>query len=156
MAMPDDVMIEIANTGDAETILTLQKLAFESEARLYDDWSIAPLHESLEEISGLFAKMIFLKAVCDGEVVGSVRGYLRGEMCNIGRLIVHPSFRGRGIGTALMHAIEDQFPQASRFELSTGYLSEGNIRLYERLGYSIYSTEAVTPKLTLVNMAKEH
>ena len=38
--------IEHASVTDAGEILALQKLAYESEARLYDDWDIPPMTET--------------------------------------------------------------------------------------------------------------
>ena len=35
---------------DAEAILALQKLAYASEARRYDDWTIPPLVETLDSV----------------------------------------------------------------------------------------------------------
>jgi ribosomal protein S18 acetylase RimI-like enzyme len=67
--------------------------------------------------------------------VGSVRGRLEGDTCHIGRLVVHPRLQRRGIGARLMREIEGRFPKARRYELFTGHLSEGNLRLYRRLGY---------------------
>lgn len=146
--------IEVASPSDAEPILALQKIAYRSEAALYDDYSIAPLTQTLEQITAEFEELLFLKATEAGTVIGSVRARLAEGSCYIGRLIVHPGFQGRGIGTRLMDAIESRFPRARRFELFTGSRSARNIRLYERLGYRQYSTKAITPELTLVYLEK--
>lgn len=42
--------ITIARADDAEAILSLQKRAYESEARLYNDWNIPPLTQSLSSL----------------------------------------------------------------------------------------------------------
>ncbi len=59
-----------------------------------------------------------------------------------------------GIGSRLMSVIEAEFPDAKRFELFTGSLSEANIRLYERLGYRISRTERLSPQVELVFLEK--
>ena len=41
------MMIETAGREDAEVILQIQRLAYQSEAVLYQDWNIPPLTESL-------------------------------------------------------------------------------------------------------------
>lgn len=46
---------------DLDGILRLQKRAYLSEAKLYDDYSIPPLTQSLEKIEQEFANQIFLK-----------------------------------------------------------------------------------------------
>jgi GNAT superfamily N-acetyltransferase len=49
---------------------------------------------------------------------------------------VAPDLQGRGIGRRLMEAIETALSgRVTRFELSTGGTSEGNLRFYRSLGY---------------------
>jgi RimJ/RimL family protein N-acetyltransferase len=143
-----------ADVSDAAAILELQKLAYQSEAILYDDWSIPPLTQTLPEIEREFTEKTFLKVVDSGRLIGSVRASIHDYTCEIGRLIVHPGFQHQGIGTQLLLAIEAEFPLARRFELFTGSRSEGNIRLYERVGYILFHTERVSPKIELVFMEK--
>lgn len=61
-----------------------------------------------------------LKALEDQAIIGSVRATVSDNICQIGRLMVHPSHQGCGLGTALMQAIEALFPSVSGFELFTG------------------------------------
>ncbi|MBN1965187.1 MAG: GNAT family N-acetyltransferase [Anaerolineae bacterium] len=143
-----------AQLADAEVILALQKLAYQQEAARYDDYSILPLRQTLDEIRAEFGTHTFLKASEGGRIVGSVRAYKRQGTCHIGRLIVHPDHQRQGIGTALLHAIEAAFAGAERFELFTGSISEGNIRLYRRLGYAVFKTEALNERVTLVYLEK--
>jgi ribosomal protein S18 acetylase RimI-like enzyme len=119
--------IEEADAKDAEEILGLQKLAYQSEAAIYDDYTIAPLTQSLDEIEADFQRQVFLKASADGKIVGCVRGYVRDGTCFIGRLIVHPDLQNQGIGTRLMNEIEKHFHQARRYELFTGEKSGRNL-----------------------------
>ena len=44
------MIIEQASAEDAAEILALQKLAYRSEAELYDDYTIPPLTQTLEEM----------------------------------------------------------------------------------------------------------
>ena len=149
-------MIQIgqASVDNAADILALQKQAYLQEAELYNDYSIPPLTQTLESITKDFEKLIFLKAVQDGSIVGSVRGCLEKDSVAIGRLIVDPFLQGQGIGTILMEAIENHFPECSRFELFTGTKSDRNIRLYKRLGYDPFREEEIHPGLTLVFLEK--
>ena len=126
---------------DAEEILDLQKLAFQSEAELYNDNNIAPLKQTLNEIQAEFKTHVFLKAVCEGKTVGTVRAYEKDEICYIGRLAVLPNMQNQGIGATLMKEIEGYF-KSKRFELFVGSKSEKNKHLYEKLGYSIFKKES--------------
>lgn len=148
IARTDAVAIERATLSDAGEILALQKLAFLTEAELYGD-GIQPLHQTMEEIRAEFDDMLFLKAhFHDGRIVGSVRArMLEDGSCWIGKLIVHPDFRRRGIGAELMRRIEACFPSATRFELFTGARSEGNISLYKGLGYREFKRDGLPPIL---------
>ena len=120
-----------AAVEDAEEILALQKLAYQSEAALYQDFTIAPLTQTLTGINAEFQTWHFLKAVADGCIQGSVRAHLEQGTCYIGRLIVHPAHQNLGLGSQLMNKIEGCFPEASRYELFTGHLSERNLHLPE-------------------------
>ena len=149
------MIIEKAKVEDAEEILKLQKLAYLSEAEIYDNYTIPPLTQTLEEIRDDFKRQLFLKVTLDGQIIGSVRARLEDETCFIGRLIVHPHHQNRGTGTRLMHEIEARFRQAERFELFTGYRSERNLHLYNKFGYRVFRTEPITDNLKLVHLEKQ-
>ena len=153
----DRKMITIlrANRTDATEILALQRLAYESEARLYNDWTIPPLRQTLEDLQHELDHMVILKAVDSGRIVGSVRGQAVAGVCEVGRLMVSPECQRRGIGSSLLQAIEAEFKDVSAFRLFTGSLSEGNIRLYARHGYGVERERPLSPLVTLVFLRKE-
>ncbi len=144
-----------ADISDAPDILSIQKLAYISEAEIYNDFSIPPLTQTLEEVQNKFKDHIFLKAVEEGKIVGSVRAnFLDSETVYIGRLIVHPQYQNQGIGTRLMEAVENCFPKIKRFELMTGFKSKKNISFYKKRGYKIFKKEKFTDDLFLLYMEK--
>lgn len=148
------ILIEKAEKEDLEEILKLQYLAYQSEARLFDNMDIPPLKQTIEEIYEEFQKGVILKVVDDGGVIiGSVRAYRDGRTVYIGKLIVHPSKQGHGIGTQLLFEMEKQYPH-KRYELFTSTKSERNIALYQKLGYKIFDEEQVTEELRFVYMEK--
>jgi len=148
------VAISRAEIKDAAAILRLQKLAYQSEAKLYDDWSIPPLTQSLESLVEEFESSVVLKAVMLDEIVGSVRARAANGVCEIGRLVVHPGVQRNGIGSSLLKTIESCFPEASRYELFTGSKSQANIRLYQRHGYKIIRSRETTPGVSLIFLEK--
>jgi len=129
---------EIARAAidDAADILHVQKAAYRIEARRYHTDDIAPLRQTLAELQKQFDDHVILKAVSAGQIVGTIRAFEKEGTCYVGRLAVLPDRHHQGIGAALMLAIEKYFhPQ--RFELFTGSQSDSNIRLYQKLGYSV-------------------
>ena len=147
--------IERATVLDAEEILSLQKLAYRSEAEIYNDFNIPPLLQTLESIEKDFENQFFLKARADGKIIGSVRAYAKEGTCYIGRLIVHPDFQNQGIGRTLMNEIEKIFNHCERFELFTGDRSERNLYFYQKLGYRIYKKENITDQTKIVCLEKK-
>jgi ribosomal protein S18 acetylase RimI-like enzyme len=152
--MDDSVLITRATEEDAEAILALQRTAYQQQAVLHDDFSIPPLTQTLEDIRGTFASRVFLKATVADVIIGSVRATYDAGTCHIGRLIVHPDFQGKGIGTRLLSEIENRFPDAERFEVFTGHKSHDNLRFYAKRGYTEVNRRAVSDRVTLVYMQK--
>jgi ribosomal protein S18 acetylase RimI-like enzyme len=150
-----DILVERATKSEAEEILALQKLAYRSEAEIYNDFRIPPLVQTLESIEKDFENQLFLRALMDGRIIGSVRAYSKEGACYIGRLIVHPDFQNRGIGEKLMNEIERVFGTCQRFELFTGVRSEKNLYLYQKLGYRIFKTANITDQTTIVYLEKK-
>ena len=148
------VKVEIASVKDAEEIFQLQKLAYISEAEIYNDYTIPPLVQPVEETIEAFKTYTILKAVHQGKIIGSVRGELTDNYVYVGRLMVHPDYQNQGLGTRLMLAIEAAFPQAKKFTLGTGHLSERNLSLYHKLGYRDISSEVENDSLTIVRLEK--
>ncbi len=143
-----------AEMSDLSSILELQYLAYQSEAKLNNNYSIPPLMQTLEEIKQEYEKGIVLKVIDENRsIIGSVRGYVENDTLYIGKLIVHPGHQGRGIGTQLLNEIEKVCPQP-RYELFTSDKSIRNIKLYERLGYVQYQVKQVAPNLKFIYLEK--
>jgi ribosomal protein S18 acetylase RimI-like enzyme len=154
MGHKQEIIISRASVDDIEEILTLQKIAYVSEAEIIDDFSIPPLQQTMGEILSEFKHQVFLKATIEQKIVGSVRCYLEGETCHIGKLIVHPQHQNLGIGTRLLPAAERHFPNARRFELFTGKKSAKNLHIYRKNNYRIYKNQKISDRLTLVFLEK--
>jgi GNAT superfamily N-acetyltransferase len=152
----EQVRIEPAGADDAGEILTAQRAAYVSEAQLYGDPFIPPLVESYEQLHKvLTGDAVVLKAMLGGRLVGAVRAQFSDHTCLIGRLVVVPDMQGHGIASRLMTAMEEEVAgRAEACVLFTGHLSEDNLRLYRRLGYSETHRERVAAHLTIVHMRK--
>lgn len=155
MTPSGEISIRRASVEDAEEILELQKLAYVSEAEILGDFTIPPLHQTIEEIRSEFDRQVFLKVERENRIIGSVRCFLEEGTCYIGKLIVHPDHQNRGIGTRLLFAAENQYPTAKRYELFTSQLSEKNLHIYKKNGYEIFKRKVMSDKLTLLFLEKK-
>jgi GNAT superfamily N-acetyltransferase len=149
----DEPILLRAQEDDAAEILRLQYAAYQSEAILYNNLSIQPLTQTSEQVTAEFQNNIFIKAVWDGRIIGSVRAYENGGTAYIGKLMVLPGYQDRGVGKRLLQAIEREY-RGKRFELYTGAKSTKNLSLYETFGYSRFKTEEAAPGLTMVYLEK--
>lgn len=132
-----------ATVKDAEKILALQRSAYLSEAKLHDDFGIPQLTQTLEELKADFQSRTVLKIVERGLLIASGQVSFNAGSSHIDRMAVEPALQGRGIGSSLLCALEQEFPQARRFELFTGENSTGNLSMYQRRGYVPFKTTQV-------------
>ncbi|GHE02209.1 GNAT family N-acetyltransferase [Streptomyces alanosinicus] len=153
------VTISVATEQDAEQIFRLQYLCFQSEAALYGNYRIDPLVQTLDSVrEEVTADCVFVARLGE-EVVGSVRGKVtEGGAAAIGKLCVHPRLQGHGIGARLLRAAEAALVQergATKFRLLTGHRSEGNLRLYRRVGYEAVGRSKGTDGVELIVLEKQ-
>ncbi|MFF9626034.1 GNAT family N-acetyltransferase [Streptomyces griseosporeus] len=153
------VTISVATEQDAEQIFRLQYLCFQSEAALYGNYRIDPLVQTLDSVRAEVASDCVFVARLGDEVVGSVRGRVTEDgAASIGKLCVHPRLQGHGIGARLLRAAESALVEergATRFRLHTGHRSEGNLRLYRRVGYEAVGTVEGADGVRMIVLEKQ-
>ena len=144
-----------ATFDDLPKILNLQKLAYLSEAKLNNNYSIQPLTQTLKELENEYGKKIILKLVDNNthEIIGSIRAYEENDRVYVGKLMVHPDYQNKGYGTKLLNTIET-FYENKTFELFTSSKSERNLYLYNKNGYKEYKREKKSDNLEMVFMEK--
>ncbi|MEU8586196.1 GNAT family N-acetyltransferase [Streptomyces sp. NPDC048664] len=153
------VTISVATAQDAERIFQLQYLCFQSEAALYGNYRIAPLVQSLDSVRAEVAADCVFVARLGEEVIGSVRGSVAEDgAASIGTLCVHPRLQGHGIGARLLRTAEAALVEehgAKKFRLSAGHRSEGNLRLYRRVGYETVGTAQGADGVRMILLEKQ-
>jgi ribosomal protein S18 acetylase RimI-like enzyme len=140
---------------DLPEILNLQKLAYLSEAKLLNDYSIQPLKQTLDELNDEFEKTIILKLIDrnNNKIIGSIRFREKNDRVYIGKLIVHPDHQNKGFGTKLLKTIETYYENKT-FELYTSSKSERNLYLYKKNGYKEYKREKTKEEYDFVYLEK--
>ncbi|MBS44909.1 MAG: tRNA (guanosine(37)-N1)-methyltransferase TrmD [Nocardioides sp.] len=130
-----------ATRADAPELHVLTLGCWVGEALLNDDLSIPTLHETLASTTESVETWHTYVVRLAGRLVGSVRGRRDRDdtqVWEIGRLMVAPDLRGRGLGRVLLDHAEQVAPDDVRgFRLVTGKHSEANLRRYKRAGYRI-------------------
>ncbi|HEY8981104.1 MAG TPA: GNAT family N-acetyltransferase, partial [Streptomyces sp.] len=125
---------------------------------LYGNYRIDPLVQSLDSVrKELTTDCVFVARLGD-EVVGSVRGHITDDgAASIGKLCVHPRLQGHGIGARLLRAAEAALAEnrgAKKFRLHTGHRSEGNLRLYKKVGYETVGTSEGADGVPMIVLEK--
>ncbi len=154
--MTEAVAIRRARPTDAGEILVVQRAAYVLDAQLYSDPMIEPLVETFEDIQAGIRDAIVLLATMDGRVVGFVRGRLVGRSCHLDRFAVAPDSQGRGIGSALLIAIEDEVRGITDeiiVEERDG--GQARVRLYRRHGFDESYRDAAGPDIIYIHLDKK-
>jgi GNAT superfamily N-acetyltransferase len=150
-----DVVIAPVVAEDAGELLTLQRAAHATEARIYRDPELPALTQTLHELQAELASATALKATVGHRIVGAVRAHVEGTVLHVGRLTVAPDWQGLGIGSRLLTAVESYHgDHVDTAELFTGHLSEANLTMYTRRGYLEQRREQLRPGVILVHLAK--
>jgi GNAT superfamily N-acetyltransferase len=132
------VTIEFVGPDQAPVVRDLMRAAFSE----YDAVLTVPsssMWETVEDVADHIAEGGAVLASVGPDTVGSGRYALRDDHVYIGRLSVLPTHRGRGIGAAMMLALEQRALTEGRIEarISVRTMLPKNIELYERLGYVV-------------------
>lgn len=149
------VKIEVASVKELPEILKLQKMAFLSEARMLNNFNITPLTQTLEELeyeSGNCTVLIGREET-SRQIIGSIRAYEDRERVYVGKLIVHPHYQNRGLGTKLLQAIES-YSKNKIFQLHTISKNFKNLYIYQKAGYTEFKREKISENITFVYLQK--
>ena len=135
-AVPVGIRVDRVGAEHAEEVLRSMQRAFEEYRGSLHPPSSA-LEETVDDVRAAIAKGgAFLAR--DGEtVIGSARYQFRPGYVYAERVAVDRAHRGRGVGAALMRAIERAARAAGYTEVRIGVRASlpSNLRFYEALGY---------------------
>lgn len=137
-----NLQIRLAKIDEAAAIYQIIQVAFAE----YDGKIPVPPEASQEtlaeaEVAAASGRVVL---ALDGTIpIGTVRYHLYPDYLHVGRLAVLPTYRGCGVGAALMKYLEELAPTLGRtvLRLSTRQSMPGNLAFYERLGYQVTKIE---------------
>ncbi|HEX5596854.1 MAG TPA: GNAT family N-acetyltransferase [Micromonosporaceae bacterium] len=145
--------LDVRHDADtAAAVLRLQQAAYTVEAELIGSDGIPALHETLAELRA--APQRWLGAWDAAGLVGAV-AYERLEdgTLDICKLVVAPRAFRRGVGTALLEALDAAEP-AEHAVVWTGTANTPARRLYERRGFAPVRDVEVAPGLWITRFER--
>ena len=125
--------IRVAGEHDFSSILDIQRQAFAEYEGTYktSGWTT----ETMEDLHRDAGEKKILVAEWDGRMAGSVRFWTVGGVCVIRLLSVSPTFQRRGIGKALIQAVEARVTDAHKLYVCTMLRTTRNVTMFLNLGY---------------------
>ena len=149
--------IAVVAEQDLDQILQLQKRAFHGQALIYNDFSLPPLTQTIDDLKKEFRDKTIYKVEQDGKIIASIRCFRKNNILYIEKLIVDPDCQNKGIGTSIMREVEAKYSHiVNRFALFTGDKSVRNIHLYTKLGYRELRQEPTSRGFKLIYMEKNN
>ena len=125
--------VRVDSESDFSSILEIQRQAFAEYEGTYktSGWTT----ETMEDLQRDAREKKILVAEWDGSMAGSVRFWTVGGVCVIRLLSVSPTFQRRGIGKALIQAVETRVTEAHKLYACTMLRTTRNVTLFLNLGY---------------------
>ena len=144
-----------AERADLETILLMQREAFEELLQKYRDYDTNPGNETIDKIIFRFSlpETIYYFITAEQTKVGVIRvvDFADGKRSKrISPIFIMPRYRGRGYAQQAIREAE-RLHGAANWQLETILQERGNCYLYEKMGYRrTGKTEVINDRLTLV------
>lgn len=118
----DCMNIRIARTNmeEAQELLNIQKLAFQSDLEKYRDFATNPAAESLISFIQRILISQHYTIFIDEEIAGSIDiRKISEDHYVLNQLCLNPKWQNRGFGSKIMKMMEEMFPNVTIWSLKT-------------------------------------
>jgi ribosomal protein S18 acetylase RimI-like enzyme len=144
--------LDLDDGAAADALVAVQRAAYRVEAEFLGTDDLPPLRERAADLRA--SGESFLGAWLDGRLVGAVSWKsLPGGTVDIHRLVVHPDAFRRGIGSALLQAL-DAHLAPERTVVATGAANLPARRLYETSGFRAVGEQVAQGGVRIVTMER--
>ena len=152
------ITIEKAYEKDAESLVALQKQAFEELYMIYQDKNspfLITVDEMIERIS--YENGNYYKILCNNELCGGIFVFkLEEGIYKIANIYVQPKYQNQGVANTAISLVEKTEPDAKTQEIDFPIDQIKSKKCYEKLGYvDTEKREVINDKLTLAYYRKE-
>ena len=149
----DDEIVP-AEPADVPELVVLQRACWVDEAVANQTLELPALTETAGQVGAALATWRVWVIRSLGRLIASVRARRDGDVWLIGRLMVAPDHRNRGLGQQLLTYAEAQAPPGTAtIALFTGTRSTGPQALYRQAGYALGQSDATPPGSVLLRKA---
>ena len=143
-----DLVASVATERDAGELMVLQRCCWVDEAIANDTFDVPAWRDDIDDIVVAIQNRLVLVIRRGGRIVASAQAWQEGTTWRIGRLMVAPDQRRRGIARVLLAHMESQRPpDTARVALATGAGSVSNIAMYEAAGFTVLGSGGGTVEL---------
>ncbi len=138
------ITLQKAKHEDVSVLTSKMKETFDHEAERWldntpgviDD-NIQPPGYSDEEMTlYMINHLHYYKILLENRLVGGIVVTISGSSCGrIDRIFIEPNSQGKGIGSKVIHLVEELYPTVYTWDLETSSRQLSNHYFYEKLGY---------------------
>ena len=153
------ITLRKAEREDLQKIWQMQVEAFKGLLAKYKDYDMSPAAEGIDKIVARFEQpwttYFFIEA--EGEDVGAIRVVDKkdGSRKRISPLWIMEEYRGKGYAQDTIRAVEALYGE-HYWELDTILQEEGNLHLYEKMGYHrTGKTDKINERMDIVYYEKD-
>jgi len=144
--------LDVTDAAVSEQLRALQTAAYREEARLIGFDGIPQIGETHEAL--LASPAVFYGCRLDGRLAGAVAIEREPSgIVTIARLVVHPDFFRRGIGSSLIRFALGLYPN-SEYRVSTGTANDPAVQLYLRFGFEESGRVEIVPGVWLTGFRR--
>ena len=145
-------LLDIRDYAVAGQIFSLQRSAYQVEAKLIGTQKIPPLMETLEQL--MDCDETFLGYYEQEELIGALSYKRKGGEVDIYRMMVNPDHFRKGIAKNLLYDLERRNGDVKQILVSTGAQNLPAVKLYKKLGFIVVGDTVVGEGLKLSRFLK--
>ena len=154
-----NIVLKPVERTEIETLWKMQVAAFSGLLEKYRDYDTSPAAEGIEKVSERYEQpwTTYFFIVAEDKKVGAVRVVDKkdGSRKRISPLWIMPEYRNKGYAQQAMLAVEEIYG-SDHWCLDTILQEEGNLHLYEKLGYRRTGTvDRINDRMDIVYFEKD-
>ena len=154
-----NIVLKPVERTEIETLWKMQVAAFSGLLEKYRDYDTSPAAEGIEKVSERYEQpwTTYFFIVAEDKKVGAVRVVDKkdGSRKRISPLWIMPEYRNKGYAQQAILAVEKIYG-SDHWCLDTILQEEGNLHLYEKLGYRRMGTvDRINDRMDIVYFIKD-